>query len=171
MSKKSGITRRKFVKVTGSGIAAAGLTSAFLFPQRALAQQKTLKIMQWSHFVPGYDKWFDGTFTKEWGAKHNTEVTVDHISTAEINARAASEVAAKKGHDLFMFVSPPAAYEQQVIDLGDVYQEVQQKHGKAIDLAIKSTFNPKTKKYFAFSDAYVPDPGNYRLDLWSQAGF
>lgn len=164
------MTRRKFVKLTGGTVTAAGFTSAFLFPNRALAQQKTLKIMQWSHFVPGYDKWFDGTFTKEWGARNNTTVTVDHISTAEINARAAAEVSAKKGHDLFMFVSPPAAYEQQVIDLGDVYAEVQKKHGKAIDLAIRSTFNPKTKKYFAFSDAYVPDPGNYRQDLWSEVG-
>jgi multiple sugar transport system substrate-binding protein len=173
MSKQDGrkVSRRKFVKLAGGTVAAAGFTSGFLFPQRALAQQKTLKIVQWSHFVPGYDKWFDGTFTKEWGAKHNTNVTVDHISTAEIPARAGAEVAAKKGHDLFMFVSPPAAYEQQVIDLGDVYAEVQKKHGKAIDLAIKSTFNPKTKKYFAFSDAYVPDPGNYRKDLWSEAGF
>ena len=68
--------------------------------------------MQWSHFVPGYDKWFDGTFTKEWGAKNNTNVVVDHVTTAEIPARAAAEVAAKRGHDLFMFVSPPAAYEQ-----------------------------------------------------------
>jgi multiple sugar transport system substrate-binding protein len=165
------ITRRKFVKVTGCAAAAAGLTSAFLFPSRALAQQKTLKIMQWSHFVPGYDKWFDGTFTKEWGARHNTNVVVDHISATEINARAASEVAAKKGHDLFMFISPPAAYEQQAIDHREIYEEAQKKHGKAIDLAIKSTFNPKTKKFFAFSDAYVPDPGNYRADLWSQAGF
>ncbi|HXH38483.1 MAG TPA: twin-arginine translocation signal domain-containing protein, partial [Thermoanaerobaculia bacterium] len=165
------ITRRKFVKVTGGAAAAAGLTSAFLFPTRALAQQKTLKIMQWSHFVPGYDKWFDGTFTKEWGARHNTNVVVDHISATEINARAAAEVAAKKGHDLFMFISPPAAYEQQVIDHREIYEEAQKKHGKAIDLAIKSTFNPKTKKYFSFSDAYVPDPGNYRQDLWAQAGF
>ncbi|SRR6266849_990394 len=173
MSNHSGrkISRRKFVKLTGGTVAAAGFTSAFLFPGRALAQQKTLKIIQWSHFIPGYDKWFDNTFTKEWGAKHDTNVTVDHISTAEIPARAAAEVAAKKGHDLFMFVSPPAAYEQQVIDLAEVYAEVQNRHGRPIDLAVKSTFNPKTKKYFAFSDAYVPDPGNYRKDLWSQVGF
>jgi multiple sugar transport system substrate-binding protein len=173
MSKRSGekLTRRKFVKLTGTAVAAAGFTSAFLFPERALAQQKTLKIVQWSHFVPGYDKWFDNTFTKEWGAKHNTNVIVDHIAIGEINARAAAEVAAKRGHDLFMFLSPPAAYEKQVIDHGEIYQEVERKHGKPIDLALKSTFNPKTKKYFAFSDSFVPDPGNYRQDLWSQVGY
>ncbi len=173
MSKHSGrkISRRKFVKLTGSAAAAAGLTSAFLFPQRALAQQRTLKILQWSHFVPGYDKWFDNTFTKEWGAKNNMNVIVDHIAIAEINARAAAEVSAKKGHDLVMFLSPPAAYEKQVIDHKDIYAEVERKHGKKIGLAEKSTINPKTKKYFAFSDSFVPDPGNYRHDLWSQVGF
>lgn len=159
------INRRKFVKLT------AALTSAFLFPQRVAAQQKTLKIVQWSHFVPGYDKWFDGTFTKEWGRKHNTNVIVDHIATSEINARAAAEVAARKGHDLFMFISPPAAYEKHVIDHSEIYQEVERRHGKKIALAERSTYNPKTKKHFAFSDSYVPDPGNYRKDLWSQAGF
>jgi len=162
----SKITRRNFVRLT----AAAGLTSGFLFPQRALVQQKTLKIMQWSHFVPGYDKWFDGTFTREWGARHNTNVIVDHIAAPEINARAAAEAAAKKGHDLFMFVSPPAAYEKHVIDHLDIYQEAERKHGPKIALAEKSTYNPITKKYFAFSDSYVPDPGNYRKDLWSQVG-
>ena len=173
MSKHSGrkISRRKFVKLTGGAAAAAGFTSAFLFPQRALAQQKTLKILQWSHFVPGYDKWFDNTFTKEWGAKHNTNVIVDHIAIAEINARAAAEVSAKRGHDLVMFLSPPAAYEKQVLDHRDVYAEVEKKHGKKIGLAEKSTLNPKTKKYFAFSDSFVPDPGNYRVDLWSKVGF
>jgi len=173
MSKQSGrkISRRKFVKLTGGAAAAAGFTSAFLFPQRAFAQQKTLRIVQWSHFVPAYDKWFDNTFTKEWGAKHDTNVIVDHIAISEINARAAAEVAAKKGHDLFMFLSPPAAYEKQVIDHREIYEEVQKKHGKMISLATKSTFNPKTRKFFAFSDSYVPDPGNYRKDLWSQVGF
>src|SRR5947209_15008524 len=170
---KSGnkISRRKFVKLTGGAVAAAGMTSAFLFPERALAQQKTLKIVQWSHFVPGYDKWFDGVFTKEWGQKNNINVVVDHISLNEIPARAAAEVSAKKGHDLVMFLSPPAAYEKQVIDHKEIYQQVKKKHGKAIALGHKSTYNPKTKKYFAFSDSYVPDPGNWRKDLWTEVGY
>src|SRR5262245_33801209 len=106
MSTKSRrISRRDFVKT--AGLVAAGVGTSMAFPLRfAHAQpQKTLKILQWSHFVPGYDKWFDGVFCKEWGEKNNTHVTVDHISIPEVNARAAAEVAAQKGHDLFMFLS------------------------------------------------------------------
>jgi multiple sugar transport system substrate-binding protein len=165
------ISRRNFIKVTGAASVAAGIGPAFLFPQRAQAQQKTLKIAQWSHFVPDYDKWFDNTFTKEWGQKHNTNVTVDHINLTELPARAAAEVSAKKGHDLFMFLSPPAAFEPQVVDMTDVYKECEKRHGKKIELAHKSTYNPKTKKYFAFSDSYVPDPGNWYKEWWAEAGY
>jgi multiple sugar transport system substrate-binding protein len=168
--KKKKISRRDFVKA--AGVAAAGVGTSMVFPVAGRAQApKTLKILQWSHFVPGYDKWFDGEFCKTWGEKNNTKVIVDHISLGEINARAAAEVAAQKGHDLLMFLSPPAAYEDQVIDHAEIYQELEGKWGKPIDLGYKSTFNPKTGKYFAFSDSYVPDPANYRQDLWSQVGF
>ena len=169
--KAKGITRRDFVKITGAGALAAGVGPFFLFPERAQAQQKTLKILQWSHFVPGYDKWFDRVFTKEWGQKNNTKVIVDHISAAEIPARAAAEVSAQKGHDLVMFTSPPAAYEKQAIDHIEIYGEVERKHGKMIQLAHKSTYNPKTKRYFAFSDSYVPDPGNWHKDFWTAVGY
>jgi multiple sugar transport system substrate-binding protein len=54
--------------------------------------------------------------------------------------------------------------------MNDVYTECEKKYGKPIDLAVKSTYNPKTKKYFAFSDSFVPDPINYRTDLWGDIG-
>jgi multiple sugar transport system substrate-binding protein len=163
------MTRREFIKVVGTGALAAGVAGAI--PSPARAQEKTLRIIQWSHFVPGYDKWFDGKFTKEWGEKNGTKVTVDHISIGEINARAAAEASAGSGHDLFMFLSPPAAYIDKVIDHAEIYQEVEKRHGKAIDLAVKSTYSTKAKKYYAFSDSYVPDPGDYRQDLFAQVGY
>lgn len=176
MSKKKGpgISRRDFMRLTGAGALAAGAAGAgpfFLFPEHAAAQQKTLKILQWSHFVPEYDKWFDGVFCPQWGQKNNTKVIVDHISLNEIPARAAAEVSAQKGHDLIMFLSPPAAYEKQAIDHSEIYQEAERKHGKKVSLAHKSTYNPKTKRYYAFSDSYVPDPGNWHKDYWTEVGY
>jgi multiple sugar transport system substrate-binding protein len=97
-------------------------------------------------------------------------VIVDNIGLAGINSRAAAEVSAQKGHDLFMFLWPPSAFEDQVIDHKPIYDECEKKFGKAIPLAIKSSYNPKTKKYFGFSDSFVPDPVNYRKDLWDDVG-
>jgi multiple sugar transport system substrate-binding protein len=165
-----GASRRRFIEAAGAvGVAAA--LGPFIAPRSASgAAKKTLKILQWNHFVPGYDKWFDGTYVKEWGAKNDTEVIVDHVGIPALATRAAAEASAQKGHDLFMFLSPPPAYEEQVIDHREIYEECTRKHGKPVDLAVRSTYNPKTKKYFAFSDSYVPDPLNYRKDLWDEIG-
>jgi multiple sugar transport system substrate-binding protein len=105
------------------------------------------------------------------GEKNGTDVIVDHMAATEVPARGAAEAAAGQGHDLFHFISPPAAYERQVIDHADIIRGAEKRPGKMISLAHRSTFNPKTGKYFAFSDSYVPDPGNYRTDLWSAVGF
>src|SRR5512146_588393 len=112
--RKRGMTRREFVKVAGAGALAIGIAGGA--PRAARAQERTLRIIQWSHFVPAYDKWFDEKFLKEWGEKNGTKVIVEHISIGEINARAAAEASAESGHDLFMFLSPPAAYADKVID-------------------------------------------------------
>ncbi|HET9902275.1 MAG TPA: extracellular solute-binding protein [Xanthobacteraceae bacterium] len=165
---RRGLTRREVIKTaTAVGVTASVGPFFHVNPARAA---KTLRILQWSHFVPGYDRWFNNTYTKEWGKKNDTEVIVDNINLALIESRAAAEVSAQKGHDLVMFLSPPAVFEDQVLDMKDVYAECEKKHGKPIDLAIKSTYNPKTKKYFAFSDSFVPDPVNFRTDLWGDVG-
>jgi len=171
MAKKR-FTRRDFIKTAGLGVVGAGLGPTILIPSRsqAASARKTLKILQWVHFVPAFDKWFKDTYVKEWGEKNNTEVIVDNIGLAGLSARAAAEVSAQKGHDLFMFLWPSPFYEDQVVDMKDVYAECEKKYGKPIDLAIKSTYNPKTKKYFGFSPSFTPDPINWRKDLWDDVG-
>src|SRR5260370_25178882 len=160
-SRRYGLSRRDVIK-TAVGAAAAAGPFFHVAPARAA---KTLKILQWSHFVPGYDKWFNNTYTKEWGAKNGTEVIVDNINVTLIPSRAAAEASAQKGHDLVMFLNPPSVYEEQVDDMKDVYAACEKKHGKPNDLTIKMTYNPSNHKYFAFSDSSVPDPINYRSDL------
>jgi multiple sugar transport system substrate-binding protein len=167
---KKGWTRRDFIKTAAAG---AAIGSELVLPWRPVygaAQKKILKIVHWVHFVPAFDKWFNETYVKEWGQKNDTEVIVDNIGIAALPARAAAEASAKKGHDLFLFEWPPPSYEELAVDMKDVYAECEKKHGKPIDLAVKSTYNPKTKKYFGFSHAFTPDPINYRADLWDDIG-
>jgi len=167
-AKRRGVTRRRVLGTAGAIGLAAGVGPFFhVRPARAA---NTLRILQWNHFVPAYDKWFNETYVKEWGQANDTEVIVDNVGVATLNSRGAAEVSAQQGHDLFMFLWPPPVHEEQVVDMADVYQECAKKHGKPIDLAIRSTYNPKTKKYYGFSDSYVPDPINYRKDLWDDVG-
>jgi multiple sugar transport system substrate-binding protein len=171
------VSRRELLRRAGLGTAvllysgAAPKTSVAGVPRfRHKELAKTLRIIQWRHFVPAYDTWFDNTYTKVWGRKNDTEVIVDHINLTDLPARAASEVAARSGHDIFQHLSPPAAFEDQVINLRDVVQDVTKKLGPMKGLARRSTYNPKTKKWFGMADNYVPDPVHYRRDWWGEAG-
>ena len=179
------MTRRDFLKLAAT-TAAAGPFLAFpgraaaqaarqfqqsqQTPQTPQASQKTLRIAKWSHFLPEYDSWFEDVLAAEWGRQHDTRVIVDHIPVEEIGARASAEAAARKGHDLFMFPWPPAQYQQHVIDHTEIYQEVSFRHGNVDRLGHWSTFDPKTKKYFAFADSWMPAPLHYYQDYWSEVG-
>lgn len=167
--KGKGISRRDLIKAAGVGL--VGLTASnIIIPGRAYAAKKKLKILQWSHFVPRYDKkWFD-SFTKQWGKENGINVTVDHISLAEIGARTAAEVAAGEGHDLIEWIFPPAQFEPSVLDLTDVVREAEKKFGKQLPLCKRSSYNPHTNKYYGFCHGWVIDPGDYRKSLWAKVG-
>ena len=89
------VTRRRFLKDTGLTLAAAGTAPLLSAPfvSRALADNKSLSIVQWSHFVPEFDTWFD-KFAKDWGEKNKIAVAVDHIPVQNVPARAAAEASA-----------------------------------------------------------------------------
>jgi multiple sugar transport system substrate-binding protein len=160
------IPRRDFVKLA-AGAAAVG--PFFLFPYRALASQNTLRIAKWAHFAPDFDSWFE-SMARDWGKQHDTKVTVDEIPLEKIGAAANAEIKAGKGHDVFMFPWPPAEYHQHVIDQSDVYQAVASKYGAIQQLAHRSTFNLKSKTYFAFADFWAPSPLHFFQDYWAQVG-
>lgn len=171
------ISRRQFV--TSSGLLALGAAAgpAFLAacggstPGSKPPQSgpKTLKVLQWSHFVPRYDTWFD-PYAQNWGQKNNVTVTVDHINNALIPARTASEISAGQGHDLIEWITPPSQYEPGTLDLSDVVQEANRKYGSQIPYCKASSFNPKTNKFYGFCHGYAPDPGDYRKTLFSAVG-
>ncbi len=161
------LVRRRLI----GGLAAAAIPGSFLIPRFARgARRHTLRILQWNHFVPAFDTWFDTQFVRAWGEANDTDVMVDRVGMTSLTSRARAEVAAGRGHDLFMFLSPPPVFEDQVIDHREVYEECTRRFGKPLDLAIRSTYNPVTQRYYGFSESYVPDLVNYRTDLWGEVG-
>ncbi len=167
---KPDLSRRNFIKTLGKLSLGAGICPSIIIPRRARASQKTLRILQWHHFIPEFDRWFNEVYVKEWGEKNNTRVIVDNVGMTSLRSRAAAEISAQRGHDIFFFLSPPALFEDHVIDHREIHEECEKKYGKPLDIATKSTLNLKTGKYYGFSDSYVPDPINYRQDLWDDVG-
>ena len=105
MDDKSGthLSRRSLIKVA---CASPFLTGPFLtglvpaiIPSKARAESKTLRIMRWKNFVPGFETWFNETFVREWGVENDTEVIVDNVGLSDINRLAAAQAETGDGQD------------------------------------------------------------------------
>jgi multiple sugar transport system substrate-binding protein len=167
---KKRYTRRDFLKQAGIGAASLAAGPALLSNVFGQApERRTLRVLQWSHFVPSHDKWYD-QYAKQWGEKNNVDVITDHIGLADIRSTFAAEVAAGKGHDIVEFIDPPSDFEPSVMDLADLNQEAVKRFGKQAPFATRSTYNPNTKKYYGFCHGWTIDPGDYRKSLWEKVG-
>jgi multiple sugar transport system substrate-binding protein len=166
--------RRAFLRVAGGAtvLAATGCSSGDKKSktEASVKDRPVLRVAAWSQYIQGYDAWFDHEYTRQWSEAHDIEVVVDHYPYAELPARGQAEVAAGRGHDIFGFITPPALFEDAVIDHREIVEEVEAKLGKLSPLLDRNIRNPKTGKYFAFAECWSPNPVHYRTDLWQGVG-
>src|SRR4029453_10483024 len=129
-----------------------------------------LKIIQWSHFVPAYDEWFNKKYVVEWGQANNVKVTVDNINQADHPARSAAEVSAKQGHDIFDWFSVLYApiYRESLADVSDVADPIGKQFGGWIPFA--EQIGKVEGKWYGVPDFLVPFSGHYRSDVFKKAG-
>jgi multiple sugar transport system substrate-binding protein len=130
----------------------------------------SLSILQWQHFVPVWDAWFD-VFVDEWEAATGVTVTVDRVNTADIPAAFAAEIEAQQGHDIVEHIASLPQYEEAVLDMTDLVAEATARHGAQLDMCMRNSYNPTTNKFYGFTHGYAPDPANYRKSLWTEVGF
>src|SRR5438093_2074652 len=162
----SAVNRRKFLRVAGAGVAGSSLLT-MLDARQAPAQIKgtTLRILQWSHFIPAYDAWYD-KFAKEWGEKNGVKVRVDHIPHLDIPARMAAEFAAGAGHDIIYNGSSilTRLYYKNLVDLTDIADAAGKKYGGWIPAA-KSLVEVEGR-WYGLPIFYILAPMLYRKDLF-----
>jgi multiple sugar transport system substrate-binding protein len=168
---RSALLRRAGVAAATMGAAGLAAPYAFAGPHRFTGRWLAgdLSIVQWAHFVPRYNAWFR-TWAQAWGEQNDVEVTVDLEVYTLLPQLAAAEAKARRGHDIFGFLSPPARYEEHVIDHSAIVREVERTSGPYGELGRKSTYNPRTKRFFGVSDYHVPAPLIWRHDLWNAIG-
>ncbi|HUY04174.1 MAG TPA: hypothetical protein VMV33_12905, partial [Rhodocyclaceae bacterium] len=130
----------------------------------------TLTITQWSHFVPRYDKWFD-QYAQDWGKHNNVKVTVQHINLGDLVPTLAASIAAGKGSTLIETISTPASFIEGLQDLADVNHAAQQAFGKQDAVCTSQSYLPIKNLWYGYCHGWVPDPGDYRISLWKEAGY
>ena len=139
------------------------------FPEKFPAGT-TLSITQWSHFVPSYDKWFDA-YAQQWGKANNVNVTVQHISYADLNSTLAAAIAAKSGPTLMQMNATPAAFIQGLQSLNDVNDAAKAAYGEGVKPCTHQAYLPIKQEWYGYCEGWVVDPGDYRISLWKDAGY
>jgi multiple sugar transport system substrate-binding protein len=129
-----------------------------------------LHILQWSHFVPRYDEWFD-QYAQAWGEAMNVTVTVDHVNLAELPATLAAAIDAGEGPTIVELNIAAAAFVEGVHDLTEVNEKAQEVFGEQAETCTASSYLPAADMWYGYCHAWVPDPGNYNIDLWTEAGY
>ncbi len=129
-----------------------------------------VRILQWSHFVPQYDVWFD-PFAEDWGAANNVDVTVDHIALGELPAALTAAIDAGEGPTLVEMVFAPPQFIEGLHDLTELNERAQEMFGEQAETSKNSSFLPATNSYYGYSPGWVPDPANYDRALWEQVGY
>ncbi|MBM3481090.1 MAG: carbohydrate ABC transporter substrate-binding protein, partial [Alphaproteobacteria bacterium] len=103
---RHGLARRALLGSAGALALPAALRAQA--PAASPRRARRLRILQWNHFVPAFDDWFNNVFIREWGERNDTDVQVTNIGMTSIESRAEIEVRRQQGHDICMFLSPPA---------------------------------------------------------------
>jgi multiple sugar transport system substrate-binding protein len=129
-----------------------------------------LRILQWSHFVPQYDVWFD-PFARDWGRVNQVDVTVDHIALGELPAALTAAIDAGEGPTLVEMVFAPPQFIEGLHDLTELNLQAQELFGEQLETSKMSSYLPATDTYYGFSPAWVPDPANYDKAMWEQVGY
>jgi ABC-type glycerol-3-phosphate transport system substrate-binding protein len=149
--------------------AQAGEEPEPVFNEPASKLSGSLTLLVWSHFVPSHDEWFD-KFATDWGEQVGVDVRVDHVDVTNVPTQIASELSAGQGHDLMQYIATLSQFEPSVLDLRDINEEANNRHGEQLKICTDSSYNPFTDKYYAFAPGWVPDPGNFQRTLWEPVG-
>ena len=129
-----------------------------------------LHIVQWSHFVPQYDVWFD-PFLEAWGEANGVEVSVDHVDIPTTTATLSAAIDAGEGPTMVEVLFAPSAFVEGVQDLTDVNLQAQELFGEQVATCRNSSYLPVIDKWYGFCHGWTPDPADTVSSLWAQVGY
>lgn len=163
------LSRRAFIKATGqTGMAlAASAGLGWLGGMApALAQTRTLHILEWSSFVKEADVERDRQ-AAEFGKQAGVKVTVEHINANDLPARATAAIEGGKGPDILQILNNyPHLYADGLEDHNDLIAEV---GGESLYPFIREAAYVGGV-YRGVSNFFVGGANAYRKDIFKKVG-
>ena len=150
--------------------AESGAAEAEAPAEGAFPEGTNLQILQWSHFVPRYDEWID-PFAKEWGEANGVNVTIDHVNIADLNPSLSAAIDAGEGPTLVELPLAASLFVEGLRDMTDINMRAQERFGPQAETCTNNSYLPANDMWYGYCHGWVPDPGDYDIDLWTQAGF
>jgi ABC-type glycerol-3-phosphate transport system substrate-binding protein len=134
------IARRRFLKMSGSGVVAAqtGGIAAILASGRApaLAQGTTVHWLRASDFVPASDTLLKGPITQECKKATGITLKVETVNVNDLQARITSAIQSGTGADIIMALGNwSQLYAESLADSGDVADEIGNAQGGYYDVS------------------------------------
>src|SRR5437764_6357140 len=161
------IGRRSVLK-GGLAVAAAAAVPTILVRKASAQQEKTLKIVQWKHFVPDYDRWFS-QFVQEFGEKNKAKVEVDYVATPDLPTAIAADISRGGGHDVFHLNGVGAwLYDQALVDVTDVANRLAKEFGGWIPNS--ESIGKVKEKWLAIPYWYIAYPMIINRGYFQQVG-
>ncbi len=175
------MTRRDFIKTTGTGLAgAAVLASPFgplagrAFaevspPKLALEKNPVVKVLRWSVFI-GTDKEYWEKNCRKWEKVTGGKVINEYISWEDVRPKAAMSAAVGGGPDIVLgWHDDPWLYPDKLLDVTDICTYLGKKYGGWEDVCVR--YGSKDGKWIAVP---MGGPGQeivYRKSWLNEAGY
>ena len=167
------ISRRKFMKVTGAGAAAAGTggLAGILATGRApaYAQTTTVHWLRWNDFVPASDQLLRRELLPEGEKALGIKINFEAVNANDLQPRITSAIQSGAGPDLIMLNNNhPQLYAESLVDLSDVVEALGKAEGGHYPL-VKANSNNGTK-WLSMPWAIIGGMIAYRKSWFEEVG-
>ncbi len=163
------LNRREFLGKAGVAALAttgiAGILASKTPP--AFAQEREIRMMTWSHFVPASDEELKRQL-QEFGKMEGIKVSLDRVAHLQVPAVHATEVQGKSGHDIsFMWIGEPYLYTNYLAPVGDLVEKIATRGGGLTDDKVGRGTDGR---YHALPWYFISFPIALRTDLIADLG-
>jgi multiple sugar transport system substrate-binding protein len=182
------ITRRDFLKVTGTALGTAALAgcvapavppAAPVEPVKpaeeapeleapAVLKGATVNYLGYAMFVPKMNEMFQA-FALDWATQNNVKFNWELATTSDIAARVATAIETKSGPNIVQYVAPPASIYHGLVDITDLSDELAaEQEGWYPTAPAVSTVEGK---WYAIPMGSHTPMVNYREDWFKEVGY